>query len=117
MPRTTTCDESVRVFSESDCAAERGANASQTCEERAAPETALARGGLLELLVGDVEVGPDVLGVVAFLEGVDELQHLLGLLPLERDRRVGVFSELRFFGLGAGLLHGLENRLVCVRRR
>src|SRR5439155_21000167 len=65
----------------------------------------LARGRRrLQLLVRDVEVGPDVLDVVAVLEGLDELQHLLGLHAFEGDVVLGVLADLGLLRLDARLL-------------
>src|SRR4029434_3097990 len=76
---------------------------------------ALARGRRgLQLLVRDVEVRPHVLHVVVVLEGLHELEHLLGLAPFEGDRVVRVLADLGLLGLDAGLLDRGEDRLVGV---
>ena len=55
----------------------------------------------LQLLLGDVGVVPDVLDVVVVLEGLDQLQHLLGLGALEGDVVVGELLDLGLVGLDA----------------
>ena len=78
-----------------------------------APWRAASRGGrFLHLLVRDVEVGPDVLHVVVVLEGLHELQHLLGLGALERDGVLRVLADLGLVGLDARLLDRREHRFV-----
>src|SRR4051794_38422971 len=65
---------------------------------RAPVAVALLRGRFLHLLLGDIEVGPHVLHVVVVLEGLHELQALLGLLALEHDQVLGVLADFRLLG-------------------
>src|SRR4051794_7958285 len=58
-------------------------------DEAAAQHAKRGSADPLEHLVGDVVVGVDVLHVVAVLEGVDEAEHLAGVLLVELDRHAG----------------------------
>jgi hypothetical protein len=56
-------------------------------------------GKLLQLLVGDVVIAPDVLDVVILFERIDELHQRAGVVAEDLDLEPGLPAELDRFGL------------------
>src|SRR2546423_4890706 len=69
--------------------------------------------GVLEHLVGHVEVRVDALDVVEILERLDEVDHLASLIALDAHRRRGTHREL---GGGHFDSRGLERFLHALER-
>src|SRR5438270_10974326 len=70
--------------------------------------------GVLEDLVGHVEVRVDLDDIVQVLERLDESKKLLGLVAFDADRRRRAHGELGGGGLDTG---GLERLLYPFERR
>src|SRR5579885_1662375 len=83
----------------------------------APPARAFVSDGLLEDLVGNIEVGVHPLDVVVVLQSVHEAQHLLGLLPGQGDGGLGDHGDLGGDDGVAGLLERLPDGCEVFRGR
>src|SRR5262245_3028837 len=83
----------------------RGPRVASAGKRKGFPRSGRSGGKLGDQLLGEVEVGADVLDVVQVLQALDEAHHLGGLLVVQGDHRLGDEGPLGGVHFQSGALH------------